>query len=156
MMRREWLQHLINQHNVLEVVNHTLTVQEVHRRGKPVPIQALSKAQSARPRRDVRNGNDLLEGDNLNSGDDQDDVDVAHSHGEEERPDHDEGPYCAGDEGLLLLLVFGGLGVLVLFFILAAILHKLYSNSAYLFCNVGTGSWHMLGHWLAGPSFTYV
>lgn len=155
-MRRKWLQHLIYEYNMLEVIDHTLAVQEIHRRRKPIPIQALREAQSARPRRNVRNGNNLLEGDNLDSGDNQDDVDVAHSHGEEECPNHDEGPYCARDEGLLLLLVLGGLGVLVLFTTLATITHKLYRNGAYLFCDICAGAWDVLGHWLAGAALTYV
>lgn len=111
----EWLEDLINQDNVLKVVNHRLSVEEVHSRRKPVPIQALREAQSACPRWDIGDSNNLLEGDNLDSGNNEDDVDVSHSHGEEETSDHDECPYRAGEEGLLLLLVLGGFSLLELY-----------------------------------------
>lgn len=111
----EWLEDLINQDDVLKVINHTLSIKEVHSRRKPVPIQALRKAQSACSRWDIGNGNNLLEGDDLNSGNDEDDVDMTHGHGEEETPNHDECPYRAGKEGLLLLLVLGSFGLLELY-----------------------------------------
>lgn len=116
----EWLEDLINQHNVLEVVNYTLPIEEVHSRRKPVPIQALGEAQSACSRRHIGDSNNLLEGDDLNSGNDQDDVDMAHSHGEEETSNHNECPYRAGKEGLFLFLVLGGFGVLELVITLAS------------------------------------
>lgn len=37
-MCREWKQYSINEYNVLEVINNTLAVQEIHRRAKEVPV----------------------------------------------------------------------------------------------------------------------
>ena len=152
----EWLENLINQYNVLEVVNHTLAIEKVHRRCKPVPIQALGEAQSARSRRHIGDSNNLLEGDDLNSGNDQDDVDMAHSHGEEETSNHDECPYRAGEKGLFLLLVLGGFGLLELVATLATTLPHVYVNSTYLLCDIRTGARLPLSNWLPRPSLTYV
>ena len=111
-VRRERLQDFVHEDDMLKIVNHTFPIQKVHRRREPIPIETLREAETACSRWDVGDGDNLFERDDLYSGDDQDDVDVSHGHGEEETPDHDEGPYCAGDEGLLFLFVLGGLGSL--------------------------------------------
>lgn len=107
MMRRKRQQHPINQHNMLEIVNNTLAVQEVHCRAQKVPIQRLGEAQPTRTTPDIGNGNDLLEGNNLHRRDDDDHVNVAREHAAEEDTNHDECPYRAGYKGLLLLVVGG-------------------------------------------------
>lgn len=110
MMRSKRQQHPINQHNMLKVINHALAVEEIHGGAEEVPIQGLSKAEGAGARGDVGDGDDLLEGDDLHGGHDDDDVDVAGEHAAEEDGDHDEGPDGAGDEGLFFLLIGRGLG----------------------------------------------
>ena len=46
-------QDLVDQNDVLEVVNDTLAVQEVHGGSKEVPVESLCKAELARPAGDV-------------------------------------------------------------------------------------------------------
>lgn len=98
---------------MLEVVNDSLAVEEVHCRRKPVPVETLSGAQRAGATGDVGDGDDLLEGNDLDSRDDADDVDVAHEECRKEHGEHDKGPEGARHEvGLLFfvlgLLLFGG------------------------------------------------
>ena len=103
-------QNPINQQDVLEVVDDALAVQEVHGGAEEVPVQRLGEAQAAGLAGDVGYRNDLLEADDLDGGDDHDDVEVAGAEGEEEAPDHDQRPRCAHDEVGLLLLVLALLG----------------------------------------------
>ena len=113
MVRRKRQQNAINQQDVLEVVYDALAIQIIHRRTEEVPVQRLGEAQAARPAGHIDDGNDLFERDDLQRRHNHYNVDVAGKEGEEEAADHDEGPYCARDEGLLLLFVlvfFGGLG----------------------------------------------
>ncbi len=114
MVRRKRLQHLVDKHNMLKVVNHTLAIQKVHRRSEPIPVQTLREPQSPRSGRHIRNSDNLLERDNLDSSDDEDDIDMSHSHSGEETSDHGQRPHGAGDEGFFFLFVFGDLGVLEL------------------------------------------
>lgn len=93
MMGCKWQKHLINQHNMLEVVNHTLPVQEVHCGGQPIPVQRFCEFQSSSPAGNICNCNDLFERDDLNCGHNSNDVDVAHEHSIKERADHNECPY---------------------------------------------------------------
>jgi hypothetical protein len=107
---RQGEQQAVDHQDVLEVVYHTLAVQEVHGSAQEVPVQRLGEAQTARLARNIRNRNDLLERYDLHHGDDDDDEEVAGAEGPEEARDHDEGPYCARDEvGLLLLVLALGL-----------------------------------------------
>jgi hypothetical protein len=43
-MRCEWKQHLVNKHDVLEVVDDALSIKEVHSCPEKVPVQRLGKA----------------------------------------------------------------------------------------------------------------
>ena len=104
-VRGQRKQHLVYEDDVLKVVNDALSVQEVHGRGKPVPVQALGGPELAGSGGDARDGDDLLEGDDLDDGDDEDDVYVAHEEGGEEAADHEQCPYRSRYEVLLLLLV---------------------------------------------------
>lgn len=98
-------ENLVYQNNVLEVVDDSLAVQEVHGRCQPVPVEALCRSEGTGATGDIGNGNDLLEGDDLDCGDDEDDVDVAHEQRSEEASEHDERPEGARHEVGLLLLV---------------------------------------------------
>lgn len=109
-MRGKRQQHPIDQDNMLKIINHALAVEEIHRSTKEVPVQGLGEAEGAGARGHVGDGDNLLEGDDLHGGHDDDDVDVAGEHAAEEDGDHDEGPDGAGDEGLFFLLVGRGLG----------------------------------------------
>lgn len=97
--------HLVDQDDVLEVVDDGLSVEEVHSGGEPVPVEVLGGVERAGSAGDIGDCNDLLEGDDLDNGNDEDDVDVAHEQGSEEAGDHDEGPDCARPEVGLFLLV---------------------------------------------------
>ena len=109
MVCRERQKNLIHQNDVLEVVDHTLAVQEVHGGSEEVPVESLGEAQTARSRRHICNGNDLLVANNLHGGHDDEHIDVAREHGSEEEGDHDKSPDRACNESLLLFLVFGQL-----------------------------------------------
>lgn len=98
---------LVNKNNVLEVVDDAFSIEKVHCRSQPVPIQRLGEAQSACTAGNVGNRNNLLKGDNLYSRNDSDDVEMPHEHGPKESPDHDKSPYRSSDKSLLLLLIFG-------------------------------------------------
>lgn len=105
MVSSERQEDLVYQHNVLEVVDHTLAVQEIHGGSEEVPVESLGEAQAACSRRHIGNRNDLLVANNLHGGHDDEHVDVASEHGSKEEGNHDERPDGACDEGLLLLLV---------------------------------------------------
>lgn len=103
---RERQKNLVHQDDVLEVVDHTLAVQEVHGGSEEVPVESLCEAQTARPRRHICNRNDLLVANNLHGGHNDEHIDVAREHRSEEEGDHDKSPDRACNESLLLLLVF--------------------------------------------------
>jgi len=92
---------------VLEVVDDALAIQEVHGGSEKVPVQRFGEAQAAGLAGHVCDCNDLLEGDDLDGGDDDDEVDVAGAEDPEEAHDHDDGPYCARYEVCLFLFVLG-------------------------------------------------
>jgi hypothetical protein len=100
-------QDTVDQQDVLEVIDDAFAVQKVHGGAEKVPVQRLGEAQATGPARHVRNGNDLLEGYDLDGGDYDDDVDVTGAEDPEEAQDHDEGPYGARNEVCLFLFVFG-------------------------------------------------
>lgn len=105
MVSRKRQENLVDEDDVLEVVDDTFAVEKIHGSTQEVPVECLGEAQLAGTARNVGNGNDLLEGDDLNSSDNHDDVDVTGKHGSEEEGNHDNAPYCSCDERLLLLLV---------------------------------------------------
>ena len=107
MVSREWQQDPIHQHDVLKIVDHVLAVQVVHDRAQEVPVQCAREAQVLGLAGRIGDGDDLLEGDELHGRDDGYYVDVAGEHEGEEEGNHDQGPYCTSDEGLLLLGLFG-------------------------------------------------
>lgn len=112
MVRSEWQQYLVHQHDMLEVVDNALSIQKVHGRCQPIPVERFRKSQPSGSTRDVCDSYNFLERDDLNSCDNGNDVDVTHEHGGEEDTDHHHGPECSGHEGLLLLLIFGWAGIL--------------------------------------------
>lgn len=77
---------------MLEVVYNTLSVEEVHSRCEPVPIEGFCKSQPASSTRYICDSDDLLEGNDLYASDDGNDVDVSHKHGSEEDAYHHECP----------------------------------------------------------------
>lgn len=91
---------------MLEVVNDALAVEKVHGSAEKVPVERLCEAQATCLAGHIGNGNDLLEGDDLDGGDDDDDEKMSGTKGPEEAGNHDEGPYCTGDEVCLFLLIF--------------------------------------------------
>lgn len=77
-------QHLVNQDNVLKVVDDAFTVEKIHGGSQPIPIEALGRSERSRPARNVGNGNDFFERNDLDHGDNDDDVNVAHEEGGKE------------------------------------------------------------------------
>lgn len=106
--------HFVHQHNMLEIIDDTLAIEEVHCRSQPIPVQCLGELQSTRATRHIGNGNDFLEGYYLDCSHNRYDVDVAHEHGPEEYANHEECPYRSSDESLLLLFVLSDRRVLQL------------------------------------------
>lgn len=100
-------QDAVDEQNVLEVVDDALAIQKVHCGAQKVPVERLCEAQTAGLTGDVCDGNDLLEGHNLDCGDDDDDVEMAGAEGPEEAGNHEQGPYCARDEVCLFLFILG-------------------------------------------------
>lgn len=80
MVRSERQQDLVHQYDVLEVIDHTLPIQEVHCGPEEIPVQRLCESQTPRPAGHVGYGDDLLEGHDLDGRDNHDDVDVAREH----------------------------------------------------------------------------
>lgn len=105
----------VDEHDMLEVVDDGLAVEEVHGGDEPVPVEVLGGPQLSRAAGHAGDGDDLLERDDLDDGYADDDVDVAREEGGEEEADHDEGPEGADDEVGLFLLVLGRLRGLVHF-----------------------------------------
>lgn len=106
-MRCKREQDPVNQEDVLEVIEHTLSIQEVHCCHEEVPVQRLCELEVSGLAGDVGNGDDLLEGDDLDGGNNDDQVEVAGEDDDEEAGNHDKGPYRPGDERLSLLLKVG-------------------------------------------------
>lgn len=69
---------------MLEVVYDAFAVKKIHGGSQPVPVETLGRSKGSGSARDICNGYDLLEGNYLNHGDDDDDVDVAHEKGGKE------------------------------------------------------------------------
>lgn len=102
----KWQKHLVNKNNMLKVVNDTLSVQKVHGCREPIPIQALCRLERASTTRNVCDGNNFLEGNNLYRRNDCDDVNVSHEQRQEENANHDQCPERSGPEVGLFLFIF--------------------------------------------------
>ena len=61
---------------MLEVVNHALSVEEVHRRPKKIPIERPRKGKILCATGDMRDGDYLLEGNNLEGRNNANHIDV--------------------------------------------------------------------------------
>ena len=92
---------------MLEVVDHRLSIQEVHCCAQKVPVQRLGEAQTPRSGRDIGNSDDLLEADDLDRSNNDYNVDVAGEHAGEEGRYHNQCPDGSSDEGLALLVIVG-------------------------------------------------
>ena len=90
---------------MLEIVDYTLSVEKVHGGAEEIPVQRSSEGQVLCSAGHIGNSNDLLKRNNLYSGDYSQDVDMPSEHSSKKAGDHDQGPYGASDESLLLLLV---------------------------------------------------
>lgn len=101
----EWQQYSIHQQNVFEVVDDALSVKEVHGCSQKVPIQRFREPQVPVFAGDICNRNNFLKGDDLNCGNDGNEVYMSREHRTKEAGNHDKGPYRSSDEGLFLLLV---------------------------------------------------
>lgn len=69
MVVRQWKQHLVNKQDVLEVVDHALSVQKIHSSRQEVPIQRFGKPQVLLLIGDTGDSDDFLERDDLDAGD---------------------------------------------------------------------------------------
>lgn len=105
MMRRKRKEESIHQHNMLEIVDDALPVQEVHDGSQKVPIQRLCEPQLLVSRWYACDSNHLFEGDDLHSRDHRNQVKMPGGHRAEKDPNHRQRPNGPGDESLLLLLV---------------------------------------------------
>lgn len=100
-------ENLVDQNNMLKVVNDRLSVEEVHGCCEPIPIQALGRSERSRATGNIGDGDDFLEGNDLDCSDDADDVNMAHEECAEKDDKHDQGPKGSGDEVGLFLLILG-------------------------------------------------
>lgn len=90
---------------MLEIIDHALTVQEVHGGGKEIPIQTLCELQLLLPGRHICDSDNLFEGYDLHSADQRHDVKMARRHSPEKGSYHHQCPYRASYESLFLLFV---------------------------------------------------
>ena len=95
----------VHYQDMLEVVDDALPVQEVHGDGEEIPVHRPRQGKGFLLLGHLSNSDDLLETDELDSGDDHEDIDVASKHGGEETSYHDQCPDGSRDESSLLLLV---------------------------------------------------
>lgn len=84
--------HLVNKYNMLKVVDDALSIEKVHGGGEEIPVHTLRGAQRSGSAGNVGNGNDFLEGDDLDCSDNGNHVNVAHEQCAEEDSDHDQRP----------------------------------------------------------------
>jgi hypothetical protein len=115
MMGRKGQKDFVDQYDMLEIVDDTFTVQEIHGGSQPVPVQGFCESKLTGSTGHICDGNDLLEGHNLDSSDNGKNIEMAHKHGTEEGPNHHESPYRTCNEGLLLLFVLGHWSIMDLF-----------------------------------------
>lgn len=105
MVSGEREQKRIDQDNMLEVIDHTFAVQEIHGGSKKIPIQTLCELQLLLARRHICDSDDLFEGYDLHGANQRHDVDMAGRHSPEEGSYHHQCPYCPSYECLFLLFV---------------------------------------------------
>lgn len=105
MVRSQGQQHFIDQEDMLEIIYHALAIQKIHGGCEEVPIERFGELEVLGLAGDVGNGDDLLERNDLDNGDDGDEIDVTGEHGNEEARDHNKRPYRPGYKGLFLLLI---------------------------------------------------
>lgn len=105
MVRCKGQQNLVDEENMFEVIEDTLSVQVIHGDGKKVPVQGSCQGKILLLGWDLRDSDDFFEGDDLNGSNDHDDVDVASEHRTKEAGNHDKRPYCSCVEGGLLLFI---------------------------------------------------
>lgn len=74
MVGRERKQETVDHEDVLEVVDDAFAVEKVHGGAEEVPVERLGEAQATGLAGYICNGDDLLERDDLDGGDDDDDV----------------------------------------------------------------------------------
>lgn len=90
---------------MLEIVDHTFSIEKVHGRPEKVPIQRPREPEALSLTWNVRDSDDLLERDNLEPGNDRYDIKVAGQQGYEETANHNQSPDGSCDEVGLFLLV---------------------------------------------------
>lgn len=100
---------------MLEIIDDTFTVQEVHCDGQKVPVQRSCQREILPLCRHLGDIDDLLETNDLYGRDQEQDVNMSAEHGQEEASYHGQRPYRTSDEGLFLLLIFILLGCGLLF-----------------------------------------
>jgi hypothetical protein len=103
----------IDEDDMFEVVDYRLAVEKIHGGNEPIPVEALGRTQLSGAAGDACDGNDFLEGNDLDNGYAGDDVYMAREEGSKEEPDHDEGPKGADKKVGLFLLILGRLRLLV-------------------------------------------
>lgn len=93
-VRGKWQEHLIYHNYMFKVVDDTLAIKIIHRRPKKIPVKGLGDRNAALFVWHVRNRNHLLEGDDLNKGNESYHGQMA-SEDAGEAADHDERPFCS-------------------------------------------------------------
>jgi len=109
MVCRKWEQDFVDKKNMLEIVDDTFTVEEVHGDGKEVPAEGSGKREISLLARNLGNCNDFFKGYDLDGGDNHQDIDMTSEHSTEEAANHGQSPYRPCNESGLFLLIFRGL-----------------------------------------------
>lgn len=77
MMRRQRQEYFIHQQDMLEIVDHALSIEKVHGRGEEIPVQGLGEAEILLLTGDIGDSDNFLEGNDLNGSHNTDDIDMA-------------------------------------------------------------------------------
>lgn len=77
MVRCQRQQHFIHQQDMLEVIDHALSVKKVHGCGEEIPVQRLGEAEILLLTGHIGDSDNFLEGNDLNGSHDSDDIDMA-------------------------------------------------------------------------------
>lgn len=108
MMRRKWWQDLINQNNVLEVVDHAFSIQEIHGSPQEIPVCRFCESQASGFAWNINDAHHFLERNDLNCRDEHYNIDVTCHDCANESSDHQKRPYRSCNECRLFLLVVWG------------------------------------------------